>query len=68
MQVHLYLPEAQHPAEGLVRAIVKDSMNSYMNISSQIWLDSGMFQQHEMLRFRSHACRGAVVLLLTLAC
>ncbi|KAK9797358.1 hypothetical protein WJX73_002152 [Symbiochloris irregularis] len=49
-EVHLYLPEAQHPAEGLVRAIVKDSTNTYMNISDQVWLDSDGYVSDDNFR------------------
>ena len=44
LQVHVYLPEADHPAKGTVRAILKDNADTYVNTSSQIWLDSGAYQ------------------------
>ena len=41
VQVHIYLPELQHPAYGLVRAIVKDSTNNYTSPADANFLDSG---------------------------
>ena len=41
MQVHLYLAEADHPAHGTVRAIVKDDNDTYLGENDQVWLDSG---------------------------
>ncbi len=40
-QVHIYLPDAQHPAHGLVRVIVKDSRDTFTGAQSRTWLDSG---------------------------
>ena len=41
LQVHVYLPEAQHSAQGLVRTIVKDSTDVYNETMDASWLDSG---------------------------
>ncbi len=40
-QVHIYLPDAGHPAHGLVRVIVKDSNDNFTGPTSRTWLDSG---------------------------
>ena len=40
--MHFYLPELQNPAQGLVRTIVKDSTDLYINETSETWLDSGL--------------------------
>ena len=41
MQVHLYLPGADHPAHDTVRAIVKDDTDKFTGDGSRVWLDSG---------------------------
>ncbi len=44
MQVHIYLPEDNHPGHGLVRAIVKDSNDFLLggtDYPDLTWLDSG---------------------------
>ena len=40
-QVHVYLPEADHPSKGTVRAVVEGSQDSYLGIQSHVFLDSG---------------------------
>ena len=40
-QVHIYLPDAGHPAHGLVRVIVKDSLDNFTGPTTRTWLDSG---------------------------
>ncbi|KAK9839475.1 hypothetical protein WJX81_004373 [Elliptochloris bilobata] len=39
-QVHIYLPDAGHPAHGLVRVIAKDSNDAFTGPISRTWLDS----------------------------
>lgn len=39
-QVQLYIPEFGHPAFGIVRAIVKDSYDTYRGLPSVTFLDS----------------------------
>ncbi|KAK9815241.1 hypothetical protein WJX72_000491 [[Myrmecia] bisecta] len=39
-EIHLYLPDAAHPAAGLARAIVKDDDDTFAGASSRVWLDS----------------------------
>lgn len=41
MQVHVYLPEPNHPAHGLVRVIVKDSTDNYTIATDANFMDSG---------------------------
>ncbi len=41
LQMHLYLPSADHPAHDTVRAIVKDSTDSFNGDSSRVFVDSG---------------------------
>ena len=36
MQIHIYLPESDHPADGLVRTVVKDSTD----LDTTAFLDS----------------------------
>ena len=40
-QVHVYLPEADHPSKGTVRAVVEDSQDAYLGNQTHIFLDSG---------------------------
>ena len=40
-QVHIYLPDAGHPAHGLVRVIAKDSTDNFTGPTTRTWLDSG---------------------------
>lgn len=40
-QVHIYLPDAGHPARGLVRVIAKDSTDNFTGPTTRTWLDSG---------------------------
>lgn len=40
LQVHIYFPEIGHPAFGIVRAIVKDSLDVNFGLASQTFLDS----------------------------
>ena len=42
-QVHLYLPDRNHPAFGLVRAIVKDSTDNNTANYTNTWVDSGVW-------------------------
>jgi hypothetical protein len=39
--VHVYLPEVSHPADNLIRAIVKDSTDTYNGTEDANFLDSG---------------------------
>ena len=39
-QVHIYFPEIGHPAFGIVRAIVKDSLDVDFGLASETFLDS----------------------------
>jgi hypothetical protein len=39
-QVQLYFPELDHPAYGIVRAIVKDASDIYRGLPSTTFLDS----------------------------
>lgn len=41
LQVHIYLPEESHPANNLVRAIVKDGNDNYTSLMDGVFLDSG---------------------------
>ena len=42
LQVHIYLPEDSHPANNLVRAIVRDSNDNYTGTQDGSFLDSGL--------------------------
>ena len=53
-QVHVYLPEASHPANNLVRAIVKDANDNYTSSSDGVFLDSG---KSLILRTSRKVCR-----------
>lgn len=37
----MYLPQEEHPAYGVVRAIVKDFDDQPTSMGAQTWLDSG---------------------------
>ena len=41
MQVQLYLPDGNHPANHLLRGVVKDSNDFYNSSLDAVWLDSG---------------------------
>ncbi len=56
-QVHIYLPDAQHPAHGLVRVIVKDSRDNFTGAQSRTWLDSGERPSHPSRRALWFFCR-----------
>ena len=45
VQVHVYLPGKAHPAHDTVRAIVKDSTDTFQGDSSRVWIDSGASQE-----------------------
>lgn len=42
MQLHVYLPEAAHPATGTVRGVLEDELDQYLGNQSRIWIDSGV--------------------------
>ncbi len=50
MQVHIYLPEQDHPAHDTVRVIVKDSDDEYKGNPSRVWVDSDAFVGSNDLR------------------
>ena len=41
VQLHVYLPDADHPAHDTVRVIVKDSTDSFNGDGARTFLDSG---------------------------
>eukprot|EP00212_Chloropicon_laureae_P003902 CAMPEP_0197488208 /NCGR_PEP_ID=MMETSP1311-20131121/3186_1 /TAXON_ID=464262 /ORGANISM="Genus nov. species nov., Strain RCC856" /LENGTH=1764 /DNA_ID=CAMNT_0043032175 /DNA_START=186 /DNA_END=5480 /DNA_ORIENTATION=+ len=54
-QIHLYLPTVATPAHGVVRAIVKDSTDEYVNTNSQTFLDSdGRFMDNYARNIPGH--------------
>lgn len=40
-QLHIYLPDADHPAHDTVRVIVKDSTDNFTGGPARVFLDSG---------------------------
>lgn len=40
IQIRLFYPEAQHPAFGAIRAIVKDDTDNETGAAAQVFLDS----------------------------
>ena len=58
LQVHMYLPEIDHPAKGTVRGVVEDEFNLYEGDSSHVFVDSGA----QRPTYRS-ACRATESLL-----
>lgn len=53
LQMHVYLPGAQHPVHGLVRAVVKDSTDAWIPNATNTWLDSG----EQLMSYASAACK-----------
>jgi hypothetical protein len=50
VQVHIYLPEQDHPAHDTVRVIIKDSDDEYNGNPSRVWVDSDAFVGSNDLR------------------
>jgi hypothetical protein len=50
MPLQMYLPQEEHPAYGVLRAIVKDYNDEATTMGSQTWLDSGRYKKEGMGR------------------